>query len=164
MFTALIRDVSRQFGLGTRVAALVNELLRFIARTPGGLAGFLALFEAAGMGLLASSWLGNSESEPISAGRLEGALGADALRRIGRKVGLSPGTVGPGAGVPDSQGDRPADTKRRGSGGPAGRGERAAVRLDAEVAPIWLGISCSCAVLEIRPFEVPFALRDGRLV
>jgi hypothetical protein len=85
MFTALIGDVSREFDLGTRAAALVNELLRFIARTPGGLAGFIARFEAADMSLLTSSWLGNSESEPMTAGELEGALGADGLRRIGRK-------------------------------------------------------------------------------
>ena len=95
MFTALIGDVSREFDLGTRAAALVNELLRFIARTPGGLAGFIARFEAADMSLLASSWLGNSESEPMTAGELEGALGADGLRRIGRKVGLPAETVGP---------------------------------------------------------------------
>ena len=95
MFTALIGEAGRQFGLGTRAAALVNELLRFIARTPGGLAGFLARFEAAGMGPLASSWLGDSESAPMTTGQLEGALGADTLRRIGRKVGLPAETVGP---------------------------------------------------------------------
>jgi uncharacterized protein YidB (DUF937 family) len=95
MFTTLIGEAVRRFGLGTRAAAIVNELLRCIARTPDGLGGFLARFEAAGMGLLASSWLGDSESEPMTAGQLEGALGADTLRRIGRKVGLPPETVGP---------------------------------------------------------------------
>ena len=95
MFNALIGEASRRFALGTRAAALVNELLRFIARTPHGLAGFLARFEAADMGLLASSWLGNSESEPMTEGQLEGALGADTLHRIGRKVGLPAETVGP---------------------------------------------------------------------
>lgn len=95
MFTALIDEARRRFGLGTRAAALVNELLRFIVRTPGGLAGFLARFEAAGMGVVASSWLGDSESEPMTAGQLEGALGADTLHRIGRKVGLPAETVGP---------------------------------------------------------------------
>jgi uncharacterized protein YidB (DUF937 family) len=95
MFTALIGEAGRRFGLGTRAAALVNELLRCIARTPDGLAGFLARFEDAGMGLLASSWLGDSESKPMTVGQLEGALGADTLRRIGRKVGLPAETVGP---------------------------------------------------------------------
>ena len=95
MFTALIGEAGRRFALGTRAAALVNELLRFIARTPGGLAGFIARFEAAGLGPLASSWLGDSESEPMTAGQLEGAFGADTLRRIGRKVGLPAETVGP---------------------------------------------------------------------
>jgi uncharacterized protein YidB (DUF937 family) len=94
MFTALIGEIARRFDLGTRAAALVNELPRLIIRTPGGLAGFLARFEAADMGLLASSWLGNSESEPMPSAQLERVLGADALRRIGRKVGLPADTAG----------------------------------------------------------------------
>jgi uncharacterized protein YidB (DUF937 family) len=95
MFTALIGEVGHRFDLRTRAAALLNELLRLIARSPGGLAGFLARFEAADLGPLASYWLGNSESAPITAGQLERALGGETLYRIGRKVGLPAETVGP---------------------------------------------------------------------
>ena len=57
----------------------------------GGLGGLMAKFQNAGMGDVASSWVGNGQNEPISGDQLTHVLGEDTMAGFAEKAGMSQG-------------------------------------------------------------------------
>lgn len=80
MFDAPIREVSSRLGLGDKSAALVQMLVADITnKDTGGIAGFIDRFENAGLGAMASSWLGGGAgAQAISLQQVEQVLGGKA--------------------------------------------------------------------------------------
>jgi uncharacterized protein YidB (DUF937 family) len=98
VFDALIREAGARYGLGEKAAPLLRGLLGYIFQeTPGGLAGFVGLFQKAGLGDVASSWIGGVSPKEISPERVESVLGASTLERLAAAVGLGRSVVLPAA-------------------------------------------------------------------
>lgn len=95
LMDALITEVSQKFGLGPQGDVLVREVLSHVASRPGGIAGLLDKFHAAGLSSLVSSWVGQGENQPLSESQVSQSLGADALDGIARKVGMTGSEVAP---------------------------------------------------------------------
>jgi uncharacterized protein YidB (DUF937 family) len=60
---------------------------------PGGLAGLLQQFTAAGLGREASSWVSTGQNLPISAEQLSQVLGPGNVRALGERFNVSPETA-----------------------------------------------------------------------
>jgi len=56
----------------------------------GGLGGLLQKFEQAGLGHVASSWIGTGANQPVSPDQLGGVLGGDMVSGLARQLGLNP--------------------------------------------------------------------------
>lgn len=96
MFDALIREADTRYGLGEKAAPLLLWLLSHVFQeTPGGLAGFVGRFKMAGLGDVASSWIGGVSPKEIAPERVEGVLGTDTLERLAAAVGLGRSVVLP---------------------------------------------------------------------
>ncbi len=89
LFDALIDDLMKRLGLGGAAAPLTREALALIVGADGGIAGFLGLFKRAGLGAIATSWLGQPNPASLSAAELETALGAPAIDAIAHRVGIA---------------------------------------------------------------------------
>ncbi len=89
LFDALIDDLAHRLGLGGAAAPLVREALALIVGGDGGIAGFLDLFKRAGLGAIASSWLGITNPASLSTSELEAALGAPAIDTIAHRLGIA---------------------------------------------------------------------------
>jgi uncharacterized protein YidB (DUF937 family)/outer membrane protein OmpA-like peptidoglycan-associated protein len=119
MFDAVIREVSSRFGLGEKSAMLVRILVADITNEDsGGIAGFIDKFKNAGLGEMASSWLGGGagaqaisprQVEQVLGGQgglitaLTGTLGINGQTAASALAFLLPPVVGeltPGASIP----------------------------------------------------------------
>jgi uncharacterized protein YidB (DUF937 family) len=60
----------------------------------GGLGGLMEKFNQAGLGDVASSWVGKGENMPISADQLSQVLGSGAIGDIAAKLGVGHGEAG----------------------------------------------------------------------
>ncbi|MGH7103139.1 MAG: YidB family protein [Acetobacteraceae bacterium] len=58
-----------------------------------GLSGLKQQFEQSGLGAHITSWIGNGQNMPISAGQIEQALGSPAIAAIGAKLGIDTSQV-----------------------------------------------------------------------
>lgn len=87
IFDSLIADIASKFNLGSTGSTLVAEVLRFITARPGGVSGFLDMFKTAGLGNLVSSWLGRTDSPPLSTQQVERVLGND-ISSLASKLGV----------------------------------------------------------------------------
>ncbi len=95
-FERTVRELNDTFRLGGRSGALVMEFLRTVtSEKSGSLGGFLVRLRTAGLGDTVDSWIGQGENEPITAARLESALGSDFISRMASKVGMAPSAVAP---------------------------------------------------------------------
>ena len=92
-FDSLIGEVGDKFNLGGKSEPLLRSLLQLITGGPGGIGGFLGHLSSAGLGSLASSWLGNSSPLPLTTQQTESALGHNAIDGIANKLGLGTGVV-----------------------------------------------------------------------
>jgi uncharacterized protein YidB (DUF937 family) len=96
MFDTLVQELSSRFGLGGKADALVRAVLTYLFQEqPGGLSGFLDRFRRAGLGDLATSWIGNPAPREISTAQLDKALGPDLLDQLAGSVGLTGASVKP---------------------------------------------------------------------
>ncbi len=59
----------------------------------GGLGGLLGKLQQAGLGEVASSWVGSGQNLPVSGDQLSGALGSDVLGQLARQLGLGQGEL-----------------------------------------------------------------------
>jgi uncharacterized protein YidB (DUF937 family) len=69
---------------------------RVIQGHPGGLAGLLQQFTAAGLGREASSWVSTGQNLPISGEQLERVLGMSNVRSLGEQFNVSPNSASTG--------------------------------------------------------------------
>ncbi|MFN0123328.1 MAG: YidB family protein [Blastocatellia bacterium] len=96
IFDSLIGEVAERFGLGSKAGPLLSALLSLVtSRESGGITGFLAKFQNAGLTDVVSSWIGMGENKALSAGQLESALGSDVIRGLAEKAGLPVASAAP---------------------------------------------------------------------
>lgn len=83
-------------GLGGNLGALLPVITGMLANDGqhGGLGGLLEKFNQAGLGEVASSWVGKGENMPISADQISQVLGSDAVKDIAAKLGMGSGEAG----------------------------------------------------------------------
>ncbi len=77
-------------GSGDLLGAIVGMLGSQGAGGLGGLAGLVQKFEQAGLGQVASSWVGTGANHPVSPDQLGGVLGGDVVAGLARQLGLNP--------------------------------------------------------------------------
>jgi uncharacterized protein YidB (DUF937 family) len=56
----------------------------------GGLSGLLQVFQQAGLGEHAGSWVSTGENIPVSGDQVQQALGQDQIAAIAQKIGIPP--------------------------------------------------------------------------
>ena len=94
IFDSLIADIANKFNLGSTGGTLVEEVLRLITGRPGGVSGFLDMFKTAGLGNLASSWLGRADNPPLSTHQVEQVLGSSFINNLAGKLGIGGSVAG----------------------------------------------------------------------
>jgi len=97
LFDALISDIAGRFGLGASAGLLVQEILKMVTGSPGGIGGFLDKLKSAGLGSETASWLGHPDAAALSPQQLDRAVGSSALGGIASRLGL--GTTAVSAAV-----------------------------------------------------------------
>ena len=68
--------------LGIALGALLTQ--------NGGLEGLVGKFNQAGLGDLASSWIGMGENKPVSADQISAILGSEQVQGLAAKLGVDP--------------------------------------------------------------------------
>ena len=96
LFDQLLGSVIGQLGSGQQKNSLIEMAAGVIQSYPGGLAGLIQQFGKSGFGTQATSWVGTGENMPISADDFTKVLGADNLKAMAEKLGVSPGTASTG--------------------------------------------------------------------
>lgn len=72
--------------VGAEMATVVNGLIE----KHGGVQGIIAQMEQQGLGNTVRSWVGNGANQPISADQVHQAFGADTVKALAAKVGMTP--------------------------------------------------------------------------
>ncbi|MGA7178667.1 MAG: YidB family protein [Thiobacillaceae bacterium] len=72
--------------IGAEMATVVNGLIE----KHGGISGIVSQFEKQGLGDTVKSWVGVGENKPISPEQVHQALGADTVKDMAAKMGISP--------------------------------------------------------------------------
>jgi uncharacterized protein YidB (DUF937 family) len=72
--------------IGGEMATVVNGLIE----KHGGISGIVSEFEQRGLGDTVRSWVGMGENKPISTDQVQQALGADTVKELAAKMGISP--------------------------------------------------------------------------
>ena len=93
MIDHAIEDVAGRFGLGPKSGQLMQEVVRLITGSPGGVTGFIDKFRSAGLGSEVASWLGRTDGTVLAGPQVEKALGSTALGGIASRLGLGSGVV-----------------------------------------------------------------------
>jgi uncharacterized protein YidB (DUF937 family) len=71
--------------VGAEMATVVNGLIQ----KHGGVQGIIDQFEKQGLGATVQSWVGNGPNQPVTADQVHRALGAESLKELAAKTGLS---------------------------------------------------------------------------
>lgn len=83
LFDTIINEVDERFGLGNKAGSLLAGLLSMMTnRENGGFAGFLGLFENAGLGDTVSSWVTSGDNAELSNEQVKSALGEERIAEI----------------------------------------------------------------------------------
>ena len=93
MFDSTIEDVAGRFGLGSKTAPLLREVMNLMTDSPGGMGGFINKFKSAGLGSQVASWLGRTDGAALTAPQVEKALGSTTLSGIAGRLGLGGSAV-----------------------------------------------------------------------
>ena len=56
----------------------------------GGLGGLVSMFEQAGLGHIAQSWVGDGPNQPVSSDQLQSVLGQDRVQSMASQSGMQP--------------------------------------------------------------------------
>ena len=96
LFDQLLGSIIGQLGSGQQRNMLLDLATRVIQSHPGGLAGILEQFKAAGLGQQAGSWVGTGANLPISAEQLMSVLGRENVQAMGEKLGVPAETASAG--------------------------------------------------------------------
>jgi uncharacterized protein YidB (DUF937 family) len=81
MFDGLLGGV-----VGAEMALVVNGLIE----KHGGVQGIVAQLEQQGLGGTVRSWVGTGTNQPISPDQIHQAFGADTVKQLAAKIGISP--------------------------------------------------------------------------
>lgn len=81
MFDGLLGGV-----VGAEMATVVNGLIE----KHGGVQGIIAQLEQQGLGGTVRSWVGSGANQPITADQVHQAFGADTVKQLAAKAGMSP--------------------------------------------------------------------------
>ena len=65
-----------------------EALVAALGSQESGLGGLVQKFEAAGLGPVISSWIGNGDNQAVSPDALHGILGSDLVQQVAAKTGL----------------------------------------------------------------------------
>ena len=84
-------------GLGSLISMVANnpQLMQAVIAMlsndggQGGLSGLITKFQRAGLGNVASSWVGSGQNQPVSGEQLTDVLGADTMAGLAEKLGVS---------------------------------------------------------------------------
>lgn len=71
--------------VGAEMVTVVNGLIE----KHGGISGIVSQFEKQGLGETVRSWVGTGANQPVTADQIHQALGADTLRQLASKAGIS---------------------------------------------------------------------------
>jgi len=77
-------------GLFDQVVGLINN------PNIGGLSGLISKFENGGLGEVISSWVGTGANAPVTGDQITNALGADQIKAIAGKLGMTDEQVSSG--------------------------------------------------------------------
>ena len=72
--------------VGGELASVVNGFIQ----KQGGVQGIVSQFEKSGLGPTVKSWVGTGPNQAISADQVHQAFGADTIKELAAKVGMSP--------------------------------------------------------------------------
>jgi uncharacterized protein YidB (DUF937 family) len=72
--------------VGAEMATVVNGLIQ----KHGGVQGIVSQLEQQGLGGTVRSWVGDGANQPISPDQIHQAFGADTVKALAAKAGLSP--------------------------------------------------------------------------
>jgi uncharacterized protein YidB (DUF937 family) len=72
--------------VGAEMATVVNGLIE----KHGGIQGIVAQMEQQGLGATVRSWVGTGPNQPISPDQVHQAFGADTVKALAAKLGMSP--------------------------------------------------------------------------
>lgn len=75
--------------LGGAVGAGMASVVHNLIEKHGGLQGIVAQFEQQGLGATIKSWIGTGPNQPIAPTQVQQALGADAIKDLNAKTGIS---------------------------------------------------------------------------
>lgn len=75
--------------LGGAVGAGMASVVHNLIEKHGGLQGIVAQFEQQGLGATIKSWIGTGPNQPIAPAQVQQALGADAIKDLNAKTGIS---------------------------------------------------------------------------
>ena len=56
----------------------------------GGIGGLVSMFEQAGLGHIAQSWVGNGPNQPVSPDQLQNVLGQGQVQNMASQAGMPP--------------------------------------------------------------------------
>jgi uncharacterized protein YidB (DUF937 family) len=76
-------------GSGDGQSGLIDNVLKLVKDSPGGLGGLISTFQAKGMGGIISSWVGTGENQPVSGDQVASAIGSEKVNEIAGKLGMS---------------------------------------------------------------------------
>jgi uncharacterized protein YidB (DUF937 family) len=77
-------------GQGDLLGAVIGMLGQQSSGGLGGLGGLLQKFEQAGLGHVASSWVGTGANHPVTPDQLNGVLGDGVVANLARQLGINP--------------------------------------------------------------------------
>jgi uncharacterized protein YidB (DUF937 family) len=83
-----VEDVAGRFGLGPKSGQLMQETVRLIMSSPGGVSGFIDKFRSAGLDSEIGSWLGKTDGAVLTGPQVEKALGSTKIGEIASELGL----------------------------------------------------------------------------
>ena len=99
IFDSVIGDVLGAGGSGSPMAGVLSSMLgggNQQAGAPpgqgqmGGIAGIVSMFEQAGLGHIAQSWVGNGPNQSVSPDQLQNVLGQGQVQSMANQAGMQP--------------------------------------------------------------------------
>ena len=72
--------------VGAEMVTVVNGLIE----KHGGVQGIVAQLEQQGLGSTVRSWVGTGANQPITADQVHQAFGADTMKQLAARIGISP--------------------------------------------------------------------------
>ena len=76
--------------IGGAVGAALSGVVGDMIEKHGGVAGLTKTLTSGGLGATVQSWIGTGPNQPVTGDQVHQAFGADAIKEMAAKVGMSP--------------------------------------------------------------------------